>query len=131
MESVQSLLRAHGLKASSQRVAILEYLQQVETHPTAEHLYDALKPKLDTLSLGTVYNTLNTLTACGLVLELTIHKQESRYDGNLENHGHFSCTSCGKLFDIPMNLHAHTVPEGFLVDSCQHFFYGLCPSCKE
>ncbi len=129
MQDIQQALRSHGLKASTPRVAILRYLRSVDTHPTAEKIHEVLLPTMKTLSLGTVYNTLRTFQSCGLASELTIQKGESRYDGNISPHGHFSCSVCGELYDIPLQLHSHRVPEGFQVDSHQHFFYGCCPNC--
>ncbi len=131
MEEIQQTLRTHGLKASSQRVAILQYLRSVDTHPTAEQVYENLFPQLEKLSLGTVYNTLKSLKSCGLVQELTIQKQGSRYDGNISFHGHFSCTQCGTLFDLPNQEALQIIPEGFEVHSYQNFLYGLCPRCSK
>ncbi len=129
MNSIQDTLRNCGLKASSQRVAILTYLQSVDTHPTADQMYEALTSDLPSLSRGTVYNTLKTLQQHGLVHELTVQKGESRYDGNISCHGHFSCTQCGELFDLPLQEHSHSIPDGFQLQTQQHFFYGLCPNC--
>ena len=46
------------MNRTAQREAILKELRSVKTHPTADELYAALRVKLPTISLGTVYRNL-------------------------------------------------------------------------
>ncbi len=121
-----------GIKTSAQRVAILRYLIDNDSHPSADMIYQELAPSTPGLSKTTVYNSLKLFAEKGLVSELTIDGREQRYDLADPSHGHFRCTSCGRVFDIP--IHAETrfrkfVPDGYHAESYHLYVTGTCPDC--
>lgn len=130
-----TLLNAHDIKPSVQRIAIMEYLLQHRTHPVAEDIYDALCRKIPTLSKATVYNTLSLLTQKGVARQLTIDEQCTHYDGELGPHAHFLCNRCGKLYDISLRgktaESAADIPTGFQVYTSELYLRGICPSCAQ
>lgn len=130
-----TLLNAHDIKPSVQRIAIMEYLLQHRTHPAVEDIYDALSKKIPTLSKATVYNTLKMLTQKGVARQLTIDEQCTHYDGELGPHAHFLCSSCGKLYDIGLRDTsaecAANVPTGFRVETSELYLRGICPQCAK
>ncbi len=130
---LEDTLRSYGMKASHQRVAILQYLKDVSSHPTADEVYAYLVEEDECLSRATVYNTLNTFRDRGLVQEITIQKNQRRYDGDLTEHGHFLCTQCGVVIDLPgdTNNAKNLIAQGFSIENIQIFFYGRCPRCNQ
>lgn len=131
IETLQQALREKGVNPSHQRLKVLEYLCQHPSHPTADEVYQALKPELSTLSKTTVYNTLRVLVESGLVRAISIEGNEARFDLKDMDHGHFKCLSCGQIFDVPMDTGA-LVPgalKGWDVRETDVHFRGLCPDC--
>lgn len=123
-------LQLCGLKPSLQRVAIMQYILTHFTHPTVDEVYAHLSIEIPTLSKTTVYNTLKALAEKGAVLALTLDEKNVRYDGNVAEHAHFLCTSCGAFLDVPMTLAPEVKqPEGLHVQEVQLFYKGLCPHC--
>lgn len=85
---------------SKQRELILEYLKSVDTHPTAEMIYNALRKECPNISLGTVYRNLEKLYLNGNIIKLNLPISKERFDGNMEKHYHGFCKKCGKVEDI-------------------------------
>lgn len=125
-------LRKHGIKPSLQRIAIMEYLMQHTTHPTADMIFTDLYPSIPTLSKATVYNTLNLLVERGAVRMITIDEKNARFDACMHPHIHFRCRQCGVIMDIAVEREwVPVLPDGLKVDSCQTYCIGLCPDCMK
>lgn len=135
MESNATLnyLTAHNIKPSVQRMAVMQYLIDHRTHPTADEIYVALHKKMPTLSKTTVYNTLKLLADKGAVLQLTIDERNCCFDADTGPHAHFLCTRCGKVFDLTLNntqiAENADLPQGFETEEVQLYFRGCCPQC--
>ena len=91
-ESLMRACREHGLRATPQRIAILRALRRHHGHPSPEGLFEEAKLELASLSLATVYKTLDALEQSGVVEEVTLRADSKRYDGNLTPHHHLVCT---------------------------------------
>lgn len=131
-DSVKDYLLEHGIRPSVQRIAVMNYLFHHPTHPTVEEIYQALSPRIPTLSRTTIYNTLDLLVEKRAVQHITIDSRFSRYDGDVLPHGHFLCTRCQSLFDIPMSKSPdHFLPQGFRADAVHLYLQGLCPACRQ
>ena len=83
-----------------QRIAIMDYLINHKTHPTADEIFVDLNKLYPTLSKTTIYNTLKLFTENGAVLTLNIDEKNVRFDGDTSNHAHMQCTRCGKVYDL-------------------------------
>ncbi len=127
-------LRKGGLRATSQRLAIMKALMATRSHPSAEELYEQLKPSYPTLSLSTVYKTLQILAEIGEVLTLETGSGKQRFDGYTHNHYHATCVKCEKVFDIDYEKYPINPPEeilpGFKIQSTKVYFMGLCNECQ-
>jgi len=114
------LFRARGLKVTPQRQAIFRVLHGDKAHPTAEWVYEAVSESMPTISLRTVYQTLNDLSA--------------RFDPNLDAHHHLVCDECGRVVDVYADASALRVSgprrHGFTISSTEVVFRGTCPTCK-
>ena len=117
------------------RDAILNYLQSVTDHPSAEKVFTQLKVQIPDLSMGTVYRNLNLFKQQGLAVSVATVKGVERFDGNTDPHVHFICQDCDAVIDlmdmeIPESL--KSVAEhscGGRVADCQLCFTGLCQEC--
>lgn len=119
------------IRLSRHRMKVLEYLMNQHNHPSADQIYSAIKKEVSTLSKTTIYNTLNTLTEAGLVKVLTINENETRYEIETENHGHFICKSCGTIYDFKIHID-NVFTEGlshFQINSKEVCFKGVCQKC--
>src|SRR4051812_35957603 len=93
--SMLACVRSSGLKLTPQRMAIVRELAADPTHPTAQELFERLRPGLPTMSFATVYNTLDALAAEGLCAALSLAPGPSRFDPNMALHHHAVCDGCG------------------------------------
>jgi len=124
-------------KHSKKRDAILNALAAVKEHPTAEMLYNALKPEYPELSLGTVYRNLAVLADEGLVVSVAHVDGRERYDARTEPHAHFLCRGCYKVQDLelkdmisPMYSQINNSLDCD-AESYTLSFTGLCSECKK
>lgn len=132
MKSYDRLLE-YNIKPSMQRIAILEYLMEHRTHPSADEIYTELSPSMPTLSKTTVYNTLKLFSEQGAALMLTIDERNANFDADTSQHAHFLCRQCGKIYDLPFSKEVNTV-EGLQMDGHEvremHYYYkGVCKEC--
>ncbi|MGQ9465511.1 MAG: Fur family transcriptional regulator [bacterium] len=136
MEQLQSKLVNAGLRPTFQRLKVLEHIIKHQyDHPTAEAIYESLHKELPVISLATVYNTMNNFHRNGLLLALTITGGEIRYDPNTENHHHFLCWMCGRIYDIdikcPMALNRKKAIDGHKITEVHGYFKGICRECNK
>lgn len=129
------LFRARGLKVTPQRQCIFRALHGNEAHPTADAVFAAAQAEMPTISLKTVYQTLNDLTAMGELVQLDLGTGSARFDPNVdEPHHHLVCTECGKVRDVEAAGSRIDLPgarrKGFTVRSVEVTFRGLCDSCR-
>ena len=118
-----------------QRQIIFEALQQFETHPTVEEVYQKVHQSYPTISKVTVYRNLRLLAENGLVKKVMLPEDMERYDKRTDRHYHFKCRNCGALYDIdvdfPENMdEAVRSKYGFEVDEHDVVFNGLCSECR-
>lgn len=93
------IFREKGFKVTTQRLAICKYILSRSDHPTAEQIYQELRDKYPTISLGTIYKTLHLLKKLGLIQELGFNEGSVRYDPDMELHINMVCSKCGKISD--------------------------------
>lgn len=135
MKRLIAACKKEKLKLTPQRMAIYEVLKSTKAHPSAESIYDSIKEKYPTMSLATVYKTLKTLVAIGLIQEINVGEGNFRYDANALPHPHIMCLSCGRVDDIEgaeldsINDYIRDYTNYDVVSS-KVYFYGTCPDCK-
>lgn len=120
---------------SRKREAILDCLRSTTTHPTADWVYNKLKPVCTDLSLATVYRNLNDLQKNGVIISVGTVAGQEHFDANMTPHFHAVCTVCGEIVDI-MDLHVpHEFIEdikrltGYTVSEESLRFSGVCREC--
>ena len=130
MDAFKDYLNNKGIRPSSQRLLIYDYLYKNHNHPTVENIYAALTPLMPNLSKTTVYNTLNLFVEKGIALVVNIDEHEARYDADTSVHGHFKCIACGNFFDVQLDQPQIKNLEGFKVDSFHINLKGYCKVCN-
>ena len=132
-EELTTLFRERGLKVTPQRQSIFRILHDHDAHPTAEAVYQAVREEMPTVSLRTVYATLNDLAAMGELQQVDVGGGATRFDPNVGHHHHLVCTKCGQVRDVHAEYAGLRVPagqrQGFVVDSAEVVFRGLCDQC--
>lgn len=129
------MLRDKGFKVTPQRLAIYNVLAHTKAHPSAEMIFTELQPLYPTMSLATVYKTIEILKEIGLVQVLNAGEDSFRYDARVEPHSHIRCMQCGRvddLEDIDASQFIQAVSDAtpYKITGQQFYFYGVCPSCR-
>lgn len=135
VEHALQKLKNIGIRMTPQRQAILTYLLESMTHPSADEIYRSLEPDFPNMSVATVYNNLKVFVEAGLVRELTYGDGASRFDADMHDHYHVICNHCGTIVDFehtPLSQIEDEVEEhtGFAVTGHRMEIYGTCPDCQ-
>ena len=122
------------MKMTRQRKVILESIEGLTCHPTADQVYQLVRKKLPRISLGTVYRNLESLSSAGLVRKLEPCSYQKRFDPNVQHHLHILCSSCGRLDDFPVEIKIDLKKlvkskSDFDITGYQIEFTGICPDC--
>jgi len=136
LDDIRRRFRACGVRLTPQRAAIYQALANTTAHPTAEALYTRVKKQHPMLSQNTVYYTLGTLKAAGLVHEVNYWHDRARFDANMEVHHHLICLSCRRIDDLTdAALDSLAVSTrrtaGFHVLAHRVEFHGYCKECRD
>lgn len=123
--------RQKGLKITPQRVAIFRALHGNHRHPTADAVYADVAAEMPTISLRTVYQTLNDLADMGEIQSLDLGTGASRFDPNVGDHHHLVCDACDAVVDVEVDTAALEPADlgGFTVARAQVIFHGRCGRC--
>jgi len=122
---------------SKKREGILEVMRQTNCHPSAEWVYQKLKPKFPDLSLGTVYRNISLFKEEGTVISIGTVGGQERYDANLAPHAHLVCDKCGAVADVWTELPVDSFYQevegtcGGKILRHEVIFHGLCQNCLE
>jgi Fe2+ or Zn2+ uptake regulation protein len=111
LQSVRDALQQAGCRFTPQRGAVWTYLAGVETHPTAEQVYRAVRRKIRQISLATVYNALEALVAARLATKITNGDGSARYDCRGEDHYHLRDVETGEVRDLPAQFDEHLLDK--------------------
>ena len=119
---------------SRKREAILSAICSTDIHPTADWIYQKLKPIYPDLSLGTVYRNIARFKEDGLIISVGVVEGQERLDGTTAPHAHF-ISKCGCVldvedveqdaqldFDVSKRIRCQ-------IDSHDLVFHGICEEC--
>lgn len=96
----QEKLNELGLKITHPRIVIYNALLNLKDHPTAENIYKSIHKQNPSISLGTVYKTLETFCSIGLIAKVKSAEDKVRYDIRTDNHNHLYCTRTDRIIDL-------------------------------
>ena len=122
---------------SRKRQAVLTALQETGVHPSAEWIYQQLKPQYPDLSLATVYRNLNRFCQAGQAVRVGVVDGHERFDGKVSPHAHLICSCCGQVVYVwqglpnPEELERIAADTGCQIQGASLIFAGLCPACSQ
>jgi len=128
-------LRKNGYKATTQRIAICRFALHSRDHPTAQRVYNEVRKMHPTVSLATVYKTLQILTEHGLIQELDLPQSQARFDSYVEPHINLVCMQCGNIQDLDDDaareiVERMTAKTEFKRTGQRLDIYGICKICR-
>ena len=131
-EAIKRSLEGSGLRCTPQRYAVMAFLMENNSHPTAAEIFDAVNQVDPRSSRATTYNNLRDLVKAGLVREVAVEGRAARFDAKGMRHHHFICDRCGNVEDIEW----YDVPrpasgslDKRILRECEVIFRGLCAKC--
>jgi Fe2+ or Zn2+ uptake regulation protein len=127
-------MRDNNIKVTPQRIAIIKFLEENKIHPTAEKIFNNIIKDYPTISLATIYNTLEKLEEINEIYKLKITDDNKvNYENNLNPHHHFYCKKCKNIFDIDIKCDYFNIKivEGNHIEEVHGYFKGLCKNCFE
>lgn len=135
MTDYAALLKESGLKATFQRMNILESIA-CQGHMSIDAIYDKVVKIHPSLSLATVYKNIILMVEQGVLVEVPITGQKAKYELVKDDHIHLVCTECGEVEDKPHDSRADalfnsmTKHENFVLSKQQINLYGVCSHCQ-
>ncbi len=134
-QSFMSQCRTHGVRLTTQRMAVFRALSDDTTHPTADSLYSVVRRTMPSLSLSTVYRILDSLESEGLIRRVSAGNGVARYDANLGSHQHLICRVCGSMTDFEdeslSRLRCPPIQSaGFSPEELDIRVIGICRACN-
>jgi Fe2+ or Zn2+ uptake regulation protein len=138
MNTLQSkeILQRKEIKPSLHRLKILDYLvENCNSHPTVDMIYQDIHKEIPTLSKTTIYNTVKTFVENKIVRVITIDENEVRFDVKTNAHAHMKCIKCGSLYNVDVDpelfnrffeensKNRHKILETHI------YFKGICDKC--
>ncbi len=127
---IAEIFKSNGIKATGQRIAVYDYLVEHPTHPDVETVYEYVVRENPSFSKTTVYNCLQALAKCGLIIPVTIDSDRIRYDADTSFHGHFKCEKCKKIYDFKCTDEKASAIDGFLIKHRDVYYSGICSHCR-
>ena len=130
--AIRRSLVGSGLRCTPQRYAVMAFLMEHTSHPTAAEIFEAVNRVDPRTSKATTYNNLRDLVQAGLVREVAVEGRSARFDAKGMRHHHFICDRCGNVedmewYDVPKpascSLGKRILRESELI------FRGLCTKC--
>lgn len=129
------VLRAHGLRVTASRLAVLAALADLPSHVRVEQVEQAARGRLGALSTQAVYDILRALHEVGLVRRIEPAGSAALFETRVgDNHHHLVCRDCGRTVDVDCAVGAAPCLEpsaaaGFQIDEAEVIFWGRCPDC--
>jgi len=136
LDDFRRCCKEQGLAFTFQRQVIYEAVVDSREHPTPELIYEQVRQRIPSISLGTIYKNVKTFLDAGVLKEVTLHHGSLRLESNMTPHHHLVCSSCKAIFDIeasavePVQLPKTELPAGFSIKQCRVEFVGVCKSCQ-
>ncbi len=121
-----------GLRCTPQRYAVMAFLMEQNSHPTAAEIFEAVNRMDPRSSRATTYNNLRDLVQAGLVREVAVEGRSARFDAIGMQHHHFICDRCGTVEDVKWYEVPKPAPRSLgkrKLRECELIFRGLCTRC--
>ena len=130
----EALLRRHGLRVTSQRLAVLRAAAG-QPHATADDISDVVRAEIGSVSRQAVYDALAALTEKGLLRRIQPVGSPARYETRVgDNHHHLICRVCNRMVDVDCAVGfapclTAADASGYEIDEAEVVYWGRCPEC--
>ncbi|MEV0643684.1 Fur family transcriptional regulator [Phytomonospora sp. NPDC050363] len=131
----EQMLREVALRVTRPRVEVLSAVH-ARPHADTDSIIAAVRTTLPTVSHQAVYDSLNAMTAVGLVRRIQPSGLVARYESRVgDNHHHVVCRSCGLIADVDCSVGEAPCliasdAGGFTIDEAEVVYWGLCSDCS-
>jgi Fur family peroxide stress response transcriptional regulator len=133
MEDYTTILRQYNLKATPQRLAIIESIDNYG-HINIDKLYEEVKNKFNSISLATIYKNINAMIKNSLLTEVKIPHEKSVYEIVKDEHSHLVCEKCAQVMDIKVDtndiVNNISSKYDFIINQSDLVLSGICKNCK-
>lgn len=124
-----------GQRNSKKRDQIVALIRGASGPVSVPDIQEMLEEAGTPVGIATIYRTVKLLVEAEQITDVIFADGVVRYElSQLDHHHHFCCEACGKVFDLPYcshKSHVHGLEEGFVVNSHEITYYGLCASCNK
>ena len=130
------ILRTHELKNTKQRIRVLEEIALDSAAVSQPELEKKLGKEIDRVTL---YRILNTYEDKGIVHRVIDMNGTANYaicspsctaDHHHDEHVHFNCTNCLKIYCLNVDVPSVKMPAGYTASSLHFTTYGICEKCN-
>ena len=133
MNDYTNILRQHNLKATPQRLAIMDIIEH-HGHINIDSLYEEVKKRFSSISLATIYKNINSMIENLLLAEVKLPSRKSVYEIVKQDHSHLLCKDCGEVIDVEVDT-AKMVDDisskyNFDINGSDVVLFGICSTCK-
>ncbi|MDR2824511.1 MAG: transcriptional repressor [Prevotellaceae bacterium] len=133
-EEFTVFLTKKNLRKTTERFAILKRIYSADGFSSAESLFETMQEDYR-VSLATIYNTLELLLECNLIVRHNFDGATAQYEkasGNSVRH-HLVCTNCGRVREfsdknIRIAIQSRRYAN-FKFNNYSLYVYGLCNNC--
>ena len=132
-EKFKQFLKTGKHRITPERFEVLDYAIDSGDHFSADELYLKMKNGKSNVSRATVYNSLELLVKCKMLIKRNFGNNKTFYESsyNKQNHGHLICKVCGKIIEFNHSNVSEIVDDivsenEFIADSFQFNIFGQC-----
>jgi len=134
MNNYTNLLREHNLKATPQRLAIMDIIDTYG-HINIDSLYEEVKKRFNSISLATIYKNINSMIENLLLAEVKLPNKKSVYEIIKVEHSHLLCKDCGAVIDVEVDtsnmVNDISSKYDFDINGSDVVLFGTCSSCRK
>ena len=133
---LRRLCRERGERCTLQRRIILETVLDLDNHPSADQVLNAVEEREPGIARTTVYRTLEHLARMGIITKACHPGSAVRFDPRIELHHHLVCLHCNEFVDLDHDVFdGLTMPDtsayGFEASDYRVHVRGICRNCLE
>ncbi len=135
LEALLDKARTSGIRLTPQRMELLRALSETTKHPTADDLYRHVRRILPSVTPATIHRNLQELVKAGLIATLERTGGPTQYDPTVDDHHHFVCRRCGRIFDVHLSHSEYRIDRqrselgNASIDRFEIHFDGTCNDC--
>lgn len=118
------------MKRTWQKEIILETIKNMKNHPTADDVYKEICKHNNDIGIATVYRNLNAFAQKGLISKVIIPNASDRFDYRTDNHEHFLCEKCGKVYDANVTVKIIPTQGSMNYTGYSLTLFGICDECS-